>query len=228
MRQLRVLQTDVVALLLVGLGAGSLFGQYRSVLENYGPTVVRPFVIFCLFACVMAVPVALLGRRRDRQRRLEQARTRRRGYAGKTFMPLGDQVATVIARSVLTFVVCIVLLAILKIVDDRRIIYVGLSRPLEGSVALLVLLGGTAGIGLWTARRLRAQNRRLAEPVCPQCQYVLYGVQGRRCPECGEPFNLDEVNMNLVQLDEQGRLQPKDPGARALQGPTGRRGASND
>jgi hypothetical protein len=34
--------------------------------------------------------------------------------------------------------------------------------------------------------------------LCPTCDYILTGLVSRRCPECGDPFTLDEARRRAV------------------------------
>lgn len=155
------------------------------------------------------VGVCVVARRRRRQREEELDADRQRGFAGRQLMPLGDRVATVIARTVLTLVITGILAGI-GMGISRTTGAFGPNADLVTAGAWLFVLATTAAVGWWTWRDLQAKNRKLAEPLCPQCGYVLYGVKDFRCPDCGRPFAMAELNVNLVRLDEEGRLQPKD------------------
>jgi rubrerythrin len=39
--------------------------------------------------------------------------------------------------------------------------------------------------------RMQAMERRLVEPTCDQCGYIILGLQSPRCPECGTPISSD-------------------------------------
>jgi hypothetical protein len=38
--------------------------------------------------------------------------------------------------------------------------------------------------------------------LCPNCDYNLTGLTSRRCPECGEPFNLSDARERGFELSE--------------------------
>ena len=40
--------------------------------------------------------------------------------------------------------------------------------------------------------------------LCPNCDYNLTGLIERRCPECGEPFDLGEARFRGFELSEGG------------------------
>ena len=59
-----------------------------------------------------------------------------------------------------------------------------LSGMLEG--ALLVVLGATAGLTIWSFMHARPTPKQAG--VCPTCGYDLTGLkEGAVCPECGKP-----------------------------------------
>jgi hypothetical protein len=74
-------------------------------------------------------------------------------------------------------------------------------------LALLLYMVGSIGSCVGSIRR--PEPRRKGRPKCPQCGYVLYYARGRRCPECGRPFRLDEVSLEQAEV-RGGVLEPKD------------------
>ncbi|MEX0776143.1 MAG: hypothetical protein WD042_10590 [Phycisphaeraceae bacterium] len=65
------------------------------------------------------------------------------------------------------------------VVESRDIKQVSLTCPRCGSKQTLPVGGGRC------AQCLLFIQVRLAEPRCPQCDYLLYGASDGKCPECG-------------------------------------------
>lgn len=61
---------------------------------------------------------------------------------------------------------------------------------------------------------LTCRLRKRPDGHCPQCDYYLFGLTVMRCPECGRPFNFEELGMSPDQLGFSGRLDHvvADPG----------------
>jgi len=67
--------------------------------------------------------------------------------------------------------------------------------------ALSILTHATPICGAWVGSRCRSRNAAggradsdLPEgPKCPACGYLLLGLQGHRCPECGKPIPASSV-----------------------------------
>lgn len=86
-----------------------------------------------------------------------------------------------------------------------------------GNFVCLGCLPAGASIGLlFRATREEAQARIVcsrclpeAEPACPACGYVLYYARNSRCPDCGRPFRVSELNMTLAAIGPKGILYPK-------------------
>lgn len=74
--------------------------------------------------------------------------------------------------------------------------------PLAGSQAGVVLY---AALFVWI---LTGRRRPAEPPKCPACGYIVYHATGRRCPECGQAFRLEQVDLRLTVVDEQGVLRP--------------------
>ena len=55
---------------------------------------------------------------------------------------------------------------------------------------LLIALAIVAALLLqrFHSRRIEAMERRLIEPTCDFCGYIIKGLQSPRCPECGRPI----------------------------------------
>ncbi len=47
---------------------------------------------------------------------------------------------------------------------------------------------------------LTCRLRKRPSGHCPQCDYYLFGLTVMRCPECGRPFNFEELGMSPDQL----------------------------
>lgn len=59
-----------------------------------------------------------------------------------------------------------------------------------GCAASILCFGIAVGMGFWWRQELRREmGEVLRDPQrCLTCGYPLYGLEGPRCPECGEPF----------------------------------------
>lgn len=202
----KILPTDVGGAVLAGLGVLIASAESQMATE-----VVVHVCVMCLVLVATGSGVVVVGRRRYRQTLQEIDETRQRGFAGRHLIPLGDQIATVIARCSVTALISSILGTVVSnLMTVLRIPGVAGYRMLQSLVFWLIVVGSVSAIGWWTWRQLERQNRKLCEPVCPECGYVLYGVKEHRCPDCGRPFALTELNVTLLRIDEEGRLQPRE------------------
>lgn len=79
------------------------------------------------------------------------------------------------------------------------------------SCFLLLLAGAMYALGLPGAYYAILKFRPACEPKCPHCGYNLYYAVSMRCPECGRPFTLKEVDLRLAQWDGSVLRPPSDP-----------------
>ncbi len=53
------------------------------------------------------------------------------------------------------------------------------------------------------------RKRRENDPKCSNCGYILYHAAGGRCPECGQPFDISELNLERATIDKDGIIRPR-------------------
>lgn len=80
------------------------------------------------------------------------------------------------------------------------------SSPMAGGIAGGVVgMGATACVAVFSRRTLRRHARDLlwhyGVPVCHACGYSLVNLPGERCPECGEAFDLAQVEEAQAKRD---------------------------
>lgn len=55
---------------------------------------------------------------------------------------------------------------------------------------------------------LTCRLRKHPDGHCPQCDYYLFGLTVMRCPECGRPFNFEELGCSPEQLGFTASIKP--------------------
>ncbi len=69
--------------------------------------------------------------------------------------------------------------------NPMQVLLVSLAYGVFGTVFMLVF---------WAvSRKARGKLRVIDGTACPNCQYELKGCDSAICPECGEPFDADEL-----------------------------------
>lgn len=53
------------------------------------------------------------------------------------------------------------------------------------------------------------RRRREHDPRCGHCGYILYHASGGRCPECGQPFDINELDLKNATVAEDGIIRPR-------------------
>ncbi len=92
-----------------------------------------------------------------------------------------------------------------------------LAERLDWDARIGLVLIGVAVVGYfgfqfaWIVLGIRRQLARQhpQEPRCGKCGYILYHASGGRCPECGGPFDVAEIDMRRATVDESGVIRPK-------------------
>ncbi len=79
------------------------------------------------------------------------------------------------------------------------VVYRKLFDDLVGVMAIyagIVVVAGLLLLYLWQRYR-----RPAVGPYCLHCGYCLIGTTERLCPECGEPFSLEELGIDEYDLE---------------------------
>ena len=64
------------------------------------------------------------------------------------------------------------------------------------------IIGGCLFVVLWIAsRKSRGQLKIVHGTHCPTCEYNLVGNTTYICPECGQPFTLEELDVSADDLE---------------------------
>ncbi len=70
-----------------------------------------------------------------------------------------------------------------------------------GAAVTVSILSGGLFVLLWIAsRKSRGQLKIVHGTQCPTCEYNLVGNTTYICPECGEPFTLEELDISADDL----------------------------
>lgn len=78
-------------------------------------------------------------------------------------------------------------------------------------ILLAVLFGLVLGVAITVTvyhTRRRARQRKIREPVCARCGYLVRGIAQLRCPECGS--DLREVGI-IAPGPRKRRRKPRNP-----------------
>jgi len=78
-----------------------------------------------------------------------------------------------------------------------------------GAIVVWTIIGGLLGAALGFAlSRLVWDVRFPRDFECPGCGYLLIGLTGQVCPECGRPFTLEELHKSPEELARATRNGP--------------------
>lgn len=75
-------------------------------------------------------------------------------------------------------------------------------------INLLVFVGLQIALIVFIIRHHQAR-RTSQDPKCSKCGYILYHASAGRCPECGQPFDIDDLDLSRATIDEQGVIRPR-------------------
>lgn len=89
----------------------------------------------------------------------------------------------------------------------RGVSAIGLSQYVPDPVIWVYVIGTPVALAYGVV--MLAQEGRDYLPACPGCGHLLYYAGEKRCPECGRPFTISEIDMTHAVVGEDGVLRPR-------------------